>query len=60
MSQKIDLEIPIGRQHFALSYRDFQPGFAPRYRLKTPRTYTEVGEVYTSWNPTDRYAKQKV
>ena len=61
-AQKVDLEVPLKKRIFnslKFSYRNFEPGFSPRYRDSTPKiTYTS-GTPQIRWNPVERFANQK-
>ena len=63
---KVDLKMPIKKYQWLLSYRDFDPGFAPRYRDKTPKNvstprYRSFDEKLSlgEWNPVDQYKNQQ-
>lgn len=56
-AKRIDLEVPVKKQRINISYRNFAPGFAPRYRDKTP-AYRSTG-TKLPWNPVDKYKNQR-
>ena len=56
LAKETFLVIPYGKLKCEIAYRDFQPGFAPRYHRTTPlyNSYTYLG-----WNPVERYRNQR-
>jgi hypothetical protein len=58
--KKTDLQLPVGNYNIGLSYRNFAPNFAPRYRDKTPKYYSwPGGNLMTNWAPTEKYKGQR-
>jgi hypothetical protein len=55
-ANKIELGLPIKNQQLLITYRNFEPGFAPRYRDSTPKYQ---GRTKLGWNPIDRYRSQR-
>jgi hypothetical protein len=52
-------DLRINTEHsWRLSYRDFEPGFDPRFRKRTPR-YDLVLREDLGWNPVIQYQDQK-
>ena len=55
---KMDFVIHLKGLNVSLSYRAFDPGFAPRYRSYVPK-YDHDKEVLNQWNPVTEFANQK-
>ncbi len=57
-AKKLDINLPMQRDNWLFSYRNFDYGFAPRYRDRTPLYLLSSG-VLSAWNPVDRYKNQQ-